>query len=44
MALRELHLEPETKAVCVQAVGKASLLNHSSGPIELPRTKESGFD
>ena len=44
MALRELHLEPDTRAVCVQAVGKASMLNHSSGPIELLRTKESGSD
>ena len=44
IALRDLHLEPETGAVCVQAVGKPSMLNHSSGPLDLPRTKESGSD
>jgi len=31
--LADLHLQGETRALCVQAVGKASILNHSSGPI-----------
>src|SRR5260370_5837012 len=31
--LTDLHLQGETRALCVQAVGKASILNHSSGPI-----------
>ena len=31
--LTDLPLPPETRALCVQAVGKASMLNHSSGPI-----------
>jgi hypothetical protein len=30
--LTDLHLQPETRALCVQAAGKASMLNHSSGP------------
>jgi hypothetical protein len=33
--LPELHLPPEVRALCVQAVGKASLLNHVSGPVEI---------
>jgi hypothetical protein len=31
--LRDLHLPAKTTALCVQAVGKASLLNHASGPL-----------
>ena len=33
--LTDLHLQPESRAPCVQAVGKASVLNHSSGPLKL---------
>jgi hypothetical protein len=31
--LTDLHLQPETSTIYVQAVGKPSILNHSSGPI-----------
>ncbi|MBZ5681991.1 MAG: hypothetical protein LAO24_17975 [Acidobacteriia bacterium] len=31
--LHDLHLQPEVDALCVQAVGKPSMLNHSSGPL-----------
>jgi hypothetical protein len=31
--VRDLHLLAKTTALCVQAVGKASLLNHASGPL-----------
>ena len=34
--LRDLSLPPQANAVCVQATGRASMLNHSSGPVELP--------
>lgn len=37
--LTDLHLPPETRALCVQAVGKASMLNHSSGPINYSPAK-----
>lgn len=33
--MRDLHLQPGATGLCVEAVGKASMLNHSSGPIEL---------
>jgi hypothetical protein len=31
--LQDLSLRPETSSLCVEAVGKASLLNHFSGPL-----------
>jgi hypothetical protein len=34
--LPELRMERGVQAVCVRAVGKPSLLNHVSGPVELP--------
>jgi hypothetical protein len=37
--LSDLHLQPESRALCVQAVGKASMLNHSSGPINYSPAK-----
>ena len=37
IALRKLPLQPETTAMCVQAIGKPSVLNHSSGPIQYSR-------
>lgn len=40
--LRDLHLQPEAGALCVQAVGKASLLNHFSGPVAYPAEKSLG--
>jgi hypothetical protein len=36
--LPELDLPPEVRALCVQAVGKASFLNHVSGPVEISPT------
>jgi hypothetical protein len=33
VTLRDLHVSPETANLCVVAVGKPSMLNHSSGPI-----------
>ena len=33
--IRDLHLQPGATGLCVEAVGKASILNHSSGPVEL---------
>jgi len=32
--LGDLQLPPQTNALCVQAVGRPSFLNHSSGPLE----------
>jgi len=37
--LRDLHLTEKTTALCVQAVGKASLLNHASGPLAYPASR-----
>ena len=37
IALNELRLSDQPASVCVEAVGKASMLNHFSGPIENPR-------
>ena len=31
--IKQLSASPETHALCVEAVGKASILNHFSGPI-----------
>ena len=36
--LTDLHLQPESRALCVQAVGKASILNHFSGRINYSQT------
>ena len=33
--MRDLRLQPEATGLCVEAVGKASMLNHSSGPVQL---------
>lgn len=41
--IHDLHLDPGTTGLCVQAIGKASLLNHSSGTINL-ETQRSGGD
>jgi len=32
--LSQLSIQPETSALCVEAVGRASILNHFSGPIQ----------
>lgn len=40
--LSEVHLSPQTSALCVQAVGKASLLNHFSGSIGYSSAGEQG--
>ena len=37
--LTALHLQPESRALCVEAVGKASMLNHFSGPINYSPAK-----
>ena len=37
IALTELRLSGKPAAFCVEAVGKASILNHFSGPIENTR-------
>ena len=42
--IRDLHLEPGATGLCVQAIGKASMLNHSSGPIDLVGRQRSGAD
>jgi len=34
--LSDVPLPPEASAVCVEAIGKASLFSHSSGPIAIP--------
>lgn len=41
IGIRDLHIEPGTTGLCVQAIGKASMLNHSSGPIELSAMEKS---
>jgi hypothetical protein len=33
--MRDLRLQPGAAGLCVEAVGKASMLNHFSGPVEL---------
>ena len=38
IALAQLHLSGKPAAFCVEAVGKASILNHFSGPIENTRS------
>jgi hypothetical protein len=40
IALTELRLSGKPAAFCVEAVGKASMLNHFSGPIENTRREE----
>ena len=35
VSIRDLHLQPDATGLCVEAAGKASMLNHSSGPVEL---------
>ena len=42
IALNELRLSDKPASVCVEAVGKASILNHYSGPIENTRREEPG--
>jgi hypothetical protein len=37
--LTDLHLQPKSRALCVQAVGKASMLNHSPSPINYSPAK-----
>jgi len=42
--IRDLHLDSGATDLCVQAIGKASLLNHSSGAISLSGTQRPGAD
>lgn len=44
IGIRDLHIESGTIGLCVQAIGRASMLNHSSGAIELSATGKSGSD
>jgi hypothetical protein len=37
ISLQDLHVPAETANLCVVAVGKTSMLNHSSGPILVPK-------
>jgi hypothetical protein len=39
--LSKLSLRPETSALCVEAVGRPSIVNHFSGPIQYPPTKST---
>ena len=39
--LSQLSLQPETSALCVEAVGRASMLNHFSGPIQYSPVKSA---
>jgi hypothetical protein len=39
VTLQDLHLSPDTANLCVLAVGKPSMLNHSSGPISVQERK-----
>ena len=40
--LRDLHLESGTTTLCVQAIGKPSFVNHSSGPLPLNESSKPG--
>ncbi len=44
IALRDLHLGPGTTNLCVQAIGKPSLVNHSSGPLPLNGPAKPGTE
>jgi hypothetical protein len=41
VSLSQLSLGPETSALCVEAIGRASMLNHFSGPVEYSSGKSS---
>lgn len=42
ISLRDLHLQDGTNALCVQAVGRPSMLNRFSEPVRFPGAKSQG--